>query len=120
MHISKLDFLLYQSEKNRNLTRNLKILHCPKGNSSECGPKFKQCSWDNAKFITKFILTTHDPEIIIDLRKTNRQKEHSKFDEFWDEVTNLFEKYKLPYTKKDMVHIIISRLLYVLENLQKK
>ena len=35
--------------------------------------------------IAKFILTSDDPEIIIDLRKTNRHKEHSNFYEFWDE-----------------------------------
>ena len=44
--------------------------------------------------ITKFILNSDDPEIIIDLRKTNGHKEHFNFDEFWDEINNLFEEYQ--------------------------
>ena len=44
--------------------------------------------------IAKFILTSYDPEIIIDLRETNGHKEHSNFDEFWDKTNKLFEEYQ--------------------------
>ena len=44
--------------------------------------------------IAKFILTSDDPEIITDLRKTNGHKEHSNFDEFWDEINKLFKEYQ--------------------------
>ena len=44
--------------------------------------------------IAKFILTSDDPEIIIDLRKTNGRKEQSNFNEFWDKINKLFEEYQ--------------------------
>ena len=46
------------------------------------------------KHITKFILTSDDPEIIIDLRKTNGHKEHSNFDEFWGKINKLFKEHQ--------------------------
>ena len=44
--------------------------------------------------ITKFILTLDDPEIIIDLRKTNGHKEYYNFDEFWDEINKLVKEHQ--------------------------
>ena len=44
--------------------------------------------------IAKFILTSDDPEIIINLRKTNGRKEQSNFNEFWDKINKLFEEYQ--------------------------
>ena len=50
--------------------------------------------------IAKFILTSDDPEIIIDLEKTNGVKEHSNFNEFWDKINQLFKEYQTPVHKR--------------------
>ena len=44
--------------------------------------------------IAKFILTSDNPEITYHSRKTNGQKEHSNFDEFWGEINKLFEEHQ--------------------------
>ena len=66
--------------------------------------------------IAKFILTSDDPEIIIDLRKTNGRKEQSNFNEFWDKIINCSKNIKLSFTKEDVVLIIILPLLLSLKN----
>ena len=66
--------------------------------------------------IAKFILTSDDPEIITDLRKTNGHKEHSNFDEFWDEINKLFKEYQTAIHKRRHGTYHIFPLLLAPEN----
>ena len=58
--------------------------------------------------IAKFISTSDDPDILIDLRKTSGHKEHSNFDEFWDKINELFEEYQTAIYERRHLPFAIS------------
>ena len=70
--------------------------------------------------ITKFTLTSDDPEIIIDLRKTNRHTEHSNFNEFWDEINKLFEEYQTAFHERRSWYLSLSSLCYYHQRINRK